>query len=464
MSVITALSVLSLAASASVMRSNTSQVVRVNSSQALNSLLWMKPDSSCFENEESCRGTDVWCSTRQFYHDIDGYESQAACFAARLGKTPWRYINSDCIAYHETCDGTDAVCSRVEDAAIRDHCYASRSEGEWLPKYASGCLAAGMDDDERCMGTEDFCRAEARIKSYGSTEKCLAYREKAPEKIKKPEFLVENPLRCFGDATEECRGTEKFCFNKPHQGNGNKDVLDCIESRINPLLYAPDSPDCTDFGFSEACVGTSVWCANKKRVKIYGTKERCEDLREPASDEPSRWFAPGQECRDEADQSERCIGTERKCQLFSSAPDDCFRRRETAPFLLAKPSGECSQAESKAESCQGTDRWCHERYQENNYRSEGECFSRRGFKHDEMVAAVVKNMSDLMTDIILKQGAKVVENAVHYDLVGNGGDEKSAKQSIATYLDRYLEELEKTTLPSATESYMAKLRKAHHSR
>ncbi|KJZ75960.1 hypothetical protein HIM_04784 [Hirsutella minnesotensis 3608] len=449
--------VLPLAASASVVGVNA-----LEPRQSPQGPQWFKPGVNCSKREESCLGTEVWCAKPEYYKEIDQYPNQQACFDARIEKTEWRYISTDCLADFEICDGTDVVCSRIEDWAIRGSCYAARPKGKWLPKYAPGCLAAGRDDDERCVGTEEFCRAEARIKSYGSPEACLARREEAPKESKKQEFLIKNFLKCFGDPTEECEGTEDFCF-RPTGSKKPGDVLACVESRANPPLYAADSPECNTSrqkGYnSEACLGTTAWCASEDRVKIYGSKERCEAFRKQSSDKPSKWVPPNQTCRDNSDQSEQCRGTEQICQWHSFERDACYRAREAAPFLLSKPDG-CPQAGPQVESCVGTDSWCHERYNEMNYLSEGECFSRRGFKHDEMVAEVVKKMGNMMTEIILKNGEKVVKDAVYYDLVGSRGDENSTKKSITDYVNQFLEKLEKETLPGASQKFMANVRKA----
>ncbi|RDA88760.1 hypothetical protein CP532_4146, partial [Ophiocordyceps camponoti-leonardi (nom. inval.)] len=427
-------------------------------------LQWHKPQPGCTKYEEVCLGTDVWCSKPEYYKK-DGYDSQRACFIARREKTPWRYINSECLADFEHCDGTDVVCSRVQDPGYRDSCFAARTRAAWLPKWAPGCLAAGNKDDERCAGTKDFCNAEARIKSYGSAETCLSRREAAPKGVKKPEFLLGNFFKCFGDKDETCKGTEEFCSSGRLSA---EEVLACIESRANPPFYEADSPTCTSspdgWTPSEACLGTSKWCADKSRVGIYGSKDRCEAFRKKAEKKGAnlrKWVAPSQACRGNDDQSEQCKGTEYVCQWNAPISDFCFSDRETGPFLLPKKPGTCPKAESAMESCLGTDNWCHERYQQNNYPSEGECFSRRGFtKHDQMVKAIVEKMSPVITKIILDKGKEIVNNTVYYQLIHERGDEKSTKTAIIDACNNYLEKLEKETLPKAMGEYMKKVRRA----
>ncbi|PHH89390.1 hypothetical protein CDD83_6148 [Cordyceps sp. RAO-2017] len=304
------------------------------------------------------------------------------------------------------------------------------------------------------MGTLDFCKAEARVKSYGSAEACLARREEAPKESKKQEFLLQDDLQCYGDPNEKCVGTENFC-------SGVANALSCIESHEKPPFYDPESPDCyatrQQGYFSEACRGTKDWCASETRRRIYGSAERCESFRQRVSDGPSKWVPPKHSCRDSSDGSEQCSGTEELCQFHSADRDGCWSGREAAPFLLPRPGG-CPPAEQTAESCMGTDFHCHERYNETNYFSEGECFSRRGFKHDELVAKVVKQMGDKIVDVILQNGETVVKHAVYYNLVRQGGDENSALQSVKTYVDGYFDNLQEA-LPGATDKYMANVQK-----
>ncbi|KAK2591708.1 hypothetical protein QQS21_010593 [Conoideocrella luteorostrata] len=453
--------VLSLAASASIVKGNV-----LEPRQSFRSPQWFRPGVHCYKREESCLGTEVWCAKPEYYKDIDKYPSQQACFDARIERTEWRYINTDCLADLETCDGTDVVCSRIEDWAIRASCYAARPKGKWFPKYSPGCLAAGREVDERCVGTDEFCKGEARVKLYGSAEACLGRREAATKENKKQGFLIKNALKCYGDPTEECQGTEDFCFRAtaPKRHQEPAQVLACVESRVRPPLYAANSPDCDtskqNHVFSEACVGTNIWCASQARVKIYGSKERCEAFRQPYSAGPGKWVPPQQACRDNLDQSEQCKGTEQICQWQSLDRNSCYGARETAPFLLPEQPNGCPPTKPQVESCVGTDSWCYKGYNEMNYLSQGECFSRRGFKHDELVARVVKKMGDMMTETILKHGEKVIKDALYYDLVGKRGDENSAKASVNNYVNQYLEKLEKETLPEATEKFMTNVQKA----
>lgn len=419
---------------------------------------------NCTERVESCLGTVVWCTIPEYYKEIEKHHDQKACFDARIQKTEWRYINTDCLEHFEICDGTDVVCSRVEDSTIRSSCYAARPKGKWLQQYSPGCLAAGRNDDERCLGTLEFCKGDDRVKSYGSPEACLARREDAPKDSKKQDFLVKNPLKCFGDPTEACEGTESFCA-RPTDAKKPREpakVQECVESREKPPFHQDSSPECNTSkqkeGFAEACVGTKAWCASEQRVKIYGSKERCEGFRKRSSDGPGKWVPPNHTCRDGSDRSEQCRGTEQICQE-SPERDSCYGAREVAPFELPKPNG-CPEAKGQPEACVGTDGWCHERYNETNYSTEGECFSRRGFKHDEMVTKVIKRMGDIITEVILKNGENVTTNAVYYDLVSQRGDEHSAKKAMEKNVNGYLDQLEKKTLPEATRKFMANVEKA----
>ncbi|KAM4060595.1 hypothetical protein HRG_001855 [Hirsutella rhossiliensis] len=77
-----------------------------------------------------------------------------------------------------------------------------------------------------------------------------------------------------------------------------------------------------------------------------------------------------------------------------------------------------------------------------------------------MVAKVVEKMRTIITEVILKKGKNVTENAVYYDLVGQRGDENSAKESVKKYVDGYLDKLQQEALPEATKTFMAKIQKA----
>ncbi|RDA96237.1 hypothetical protein CP533_1744 [Ophiocordyceps camponoti-saundersi (nom. inval.)] len=417
---------------------------------------WHKPGQNCGQVIEPCIGTLSWCTHPGFYKK-DGHDSEIDCFSARTRTTEWSYITTDCLQSFAACDGTDVVCSRVKDNVYRALCYESFARPSYLEPLSDGCLGAKREDDERCVGTKTFCEAPQRIKSYGSIQTCLNYRSGAIKQPAKAEFLLENPFRCFGDPTESCLGTEKFCGRlegvQRHQ---------CLASRERPPFNDEFSPECDLYGghFSEACIGTEKWCADEQRISWYGSEEKCREFRKREASQKSPWINPNYECMKNPNGTEKCEGTERFCQWRAESSDICFSNRQLGPFLLADSQNNCSETKklSTGEACGGTDSWCHDGFRRSNYRNEDECFRRRGFEQAEMARKVVEQFKPLLRDIILRYGKNMTLNAVYRDIVRDGGDEKSARKTVDADLRAYASELKRRVMGYAIGVYMNKVR------
>lgn len=193
-------------------------------------------------------------------------------------------------------------------------------------------------------------------------------------------------------------------------------------------------------------MGTERFCEDAlTRHRFYENEQHCWAFGELLS--LVKWQRKGTSCSD--NNSKECLGTEEWCNgIFPR--DECFAGRELAPFVV-KPE-DCQE---EAEHCVGTDVWCHERYSRAKYGSEAECFSRRGFKQDAVVQAISSVISASVKDAVLRYGQNVTRHAIYYNLVREGGDKGTAKKTIQTYLDGYLDLIEKKGLPEGTKRFMA---------
>ncbi|PHH90106.1 hypothetical protein CDD83_4480 [Cordyceps sp. RAO-2017] len=95
-----------------------------------------------------------------------------------------------------------------------------------------------------------------------------------------------------------------------------------------------------------------------------------------------------------------------------------------------------------------------------DYATEVECFIRRNFKYDDMVAKISSKIGGGIKKIVLNGAAHLINHTVYYDLVGRGGDEKSAMMSIKKNVDGYFNNLFAEVLPEAKTRFMAKAEKA----
>ncbi|PHH73234.1 hypothetical protein CDD80_3944 [Ophiocordyceps camponoti-rufipedis] len=303
----------------------------------------------------------------------------------------------------------------------------------YLEPLSSGCLGAAGNNDERCVGSKVFCEAQERITSYGSTQACLDYRSKPSSESVKNEFLVQDELSCFGDPTEKCLGTEKFC--KWFEVSLREQ---CITSHKNPPFYNESSTECDE------------------RIQTYGSEEKCRGFRNRGPQQKGQWVPPNYECIEKkADGTEECEGTERFCQLRSDSSDVCFGGRELGPFLLANPNG-CSG--TRNESCIGSDSMCHDEYRQLNYVKEGDCFRRRGFELDTMVGKIREVFTPMIEEKLLKYGENVARNAVYRALVSEDGDDQTAMKVVKADLGAYLDRVEGNVLSSTAGKIMSKIK------
>lgn len=361
-------------------------------------------------------------------------------------------MNTDCLADFDVCEGTDAICSRIENPVFRGWCFESHTKAPYLEPFHEGCLGAGRQDDERCIGTEAFCQAPQMISSYGSNRACLDHREGPPSSSKSSEqkmhFLEENPLRCYGDATEECLGTEKYCGNL--EAKERQQCFDSHQRRPYSTVYATECGSRATNAWQEACVGTLEWCSGEDRIRLYGSKEDCLKLR-TAPPQISKWLPPADGCLDRgSNATEACQGTETVCNTYTTERDACFAAREPAPFLLPNSIG-CPDPTLEEERCLGTDAWCHEKHALANYMDEQECFSRRGLDQAKLAARVADSFKGPVKRAILHSGEAVTKHAVIRDLFAHGGDASSLMKEVKTDLAAYADALEDAMERAAEE-------------
>ncbi|PHH86637.1 hypothetical protein CDD83_9946 [Cordyceps sp. RAO-2017] len=279
-----------------------------------------------------------------------------------------------------------------------------------MPVDSEECIKP-LPADERCSGTEAYCRSKPATDIYGSAEICLRNREKkaaAKWSTKSPAMRRGQPLLdCRMSLSEKCLGTEEFCLRR--KGNQRRQ---CFEKRTPLPFFIVYSEECgaARDGKDEACVGSKAWCKDPDRVARYGSQQDCLKVRvEPPKDKAPYRRPGGAGCRGG---TEVCQGTEQVCTALVS-PDrrrDCFGSRQPLQFLPANSTG-CAEAAGEDERCMGTDAWCKTKYSKFKYFDPAECFHYRGLDYSKFLRDLDKWVPR-MASIVVENGASFAKGVL----------------------------------------------------
>ncbi|KAM3518499.1 hypothetical protein MY4038_010085 [Beauveria bassiana] len=258
--------------------------------------------------------------------------------------------------------------------------------------------------------------------------------------------------------------------NQPASGGSNKDIEascttpECFQDK-KLSYYIVYSPECTsaEQHTEEVCLGSDAWCSHGGRAKLYGSKEKCLELRpKPQSKAPwlPRSDAP---CSDE---SEKCLGTEDACShieneiLVAEAVEmglDVFEKLsrprkpskppptaspepsaqpaqpETPSFQLPDSEG-CSKPGADEEPCLGSIAWCEKHGQQQGLGDKNACLLTRGLD----VKAFEETFQGLVAPVkesILTWAQNVTKHAALREIFGSL--EKQALEGLRKGLEKY---------------------------
>lgn len=405
----------------------------------------------CTRETEFCLGTDAWC-TGYFKRN---YPTQKDCFTDREkrpeGLSEWHRPQIECAKYLEDCAGTEAVCGIIEDTDIRKSCFEGRKKGSFLAANSPDCPESSQTNDERCVGTAEWCKMPRQVEMYGSTDACLGFRAEGPGASPKLPWLQPDFVRCSSGYNEPCQGTESFCGNVQDKDQRRK----CYEAREPQPFAVVYSAQCPEAKKPEVevCVGTKAWCNTPESVERYGSSDACMKFRGPAPG-LSKWYP---KATDGCSGGEECQGTESICQ-FSVDPvlrHDCFATRATPPWLEQNPEA-CSSGNANEEPCIGTAAWCGTQYERNNYIDQHECFEYRGFKTRDFADSVSKGLTAKVEKGVFDAAVNVTKQAILFELLHNGGSVDSTKKVAAEAANQLFDKIEKDVIETAVEKGVGK--------
>ncbi|PFH55412.1 hypothetical protein XA68_18372 [Ophiocordyceps unilateralis] len=273
---------------------------------------------------------------------------------------PRRAPAAGCQDVKEECVGTEVSCARRQDPEL---CFAAREKAPWIAAGSHDCLDA---TEEKCVGTDEWCKTDQAKSIYGSSESCLSFREPGA-----PSWRQRSLENCQEKDAEDCEATEEYCG----RFTGLKERLRCFATRQRPPFSVIYSPGCDEYQTSELCNGTANWCRETTALSLYGSETDCLELRGKVP-ERRKWQPKAANC---SDASESCLGTEKVCNslVHDHLRDDCFAARERPPFLPATPAL-CLKEKPADEGCLGTYAWCMHQFRQANYATAKQCFSLRG--------------------------------------------------------------------------------------
>ncbi|KAM3465178.1 hypothetical protein MY5147_009346 [Beauveria neobassiana] len=302
--------------------------------------------------------------------------------------------------------------------------------------------------------------------------------------------------------------------NQPASGGSNKDIEascttpECFQDK-KLSYYIVYSPECTsaEQHTEEVCLGSDAWCSHGGRAKLYGSKEKCLELRpKPQSKAPwlPRSDAP---CSDE---SEKCLGTEDACShieneiLVAEAVEMdldvfeklCIEQRskegtadqpeqgpsspketpkpsptaspepsaqpaqpetpETPSFQLPDSEG-CSKPGADEEPCLGSIAWCEKHGQQQGLGDKNACLLTRGLD----VKAFEETFQGLVAPVkesILTWAQNVTKNAALREILFNSTAE-AAQKSVTTDLSGYMDKVQGSLEKQAVEGLRKGLEK-----
>lgn len=246
----------------------------------------------------------------------------------------------------------------------------SRSKPWFSAIYSSSYTTnGGKPDKEACVGTDSWCSQQDQIDLYTSESKCLQFR-RGGEPARLPWQYGCKPYGCSG-SDEQCLGTDRVCstFESVELRRA------CVLARERPPSEIPQGQDCS--GDGEEC-RTEAWCQKEDVLKVYGTRENCENLRRTGD----AWLLEWHYSSSCSGVDETCLGTDKFCAMHQhpASKRSCFEMRQKPKFMTPN-SGECpehllfKEAGSSDEYCLGTEGWCDK--MQNTYGSKGECLHSR---------------------------------------------------------------------------------------
>ncbi|KAK2598207.1 hypothetical protein QQS21_005684 [Conoideocrella luteorostrata] len=222
------------------------------------------------------------------------------------------------------------------------------------------------------------------------------------------------------------------------------------------------SPECTKEQYKEeVCQGSETWCSDGNRAKLYGSKEKCLELRaKPPRQGKAAWQpnAKGDCPKD----TEKCLGTEAACFLLSNDVKKdlqqlCLSQREGPPFMIPN-SGGCTDPKAEEERCQGTIAWCNSQFNKKGYASKYDCILLRGLELKAFETDYKQGLIEPVKASILSWGKNVTRNAAIREIMRNGTAE-AAQKSIATDMSGFMDKIKSSLQRQTLKNMQSGMRK-----
>ncbi|PHH88955.1 hypothetical protein CDD83_6822 [Cordyceps sp. RAO-2017] len=338
---------------------------------------------------EPCVGTDEWCKD-PIRVVLYGSSDECRKFRKADPRPSWVRADPGCANRGkgtESCEGTELYC--LKHAPSRRECFMFRQKPLLVPAKAGGCNG-DIETDERCLGSEEWCRVTWRANLYGSSLSCMQHRE----------WFVKLPgLKPYSSL---CAGAKDFN--------------------------------------TEACRGSNNWCLDPVRLEMYGSQKACLDYRQYISIVKNRWDygrAPDS-CSQE---TEKCLGTYKVCNLFWSDEEKkgCASHRASPLELLGIE--ECKW--KGAGGCWELIRDCHKRRVQLGYDNLDveDCYALRGIDLAHVNQTLKARLFPETRDHFLDLSETIVANATLRSLILNQAGPEIALQVVKADLKKYFQKL-----------------------
>ncbi|EFZ04304.2 hypothetical protein X797_012044 [Metarhizium robertsii] len=269
--------------------------------------------------------------------------------------------------------------------------------------------------------------------------------------------------------------------DKPAGGSSNKDIEaacsapECFEGK-KLSYYIAYSPECTkDHHTEEVCLGSDAWCGHGNRPELYGSKQKCLELR-PTPQRKAPWQPGGKAgCTDE---TEACRGTEVVCSILlneilvaqyiefdidnfkklcleqrskqgnsppkedNSPPKESNNppKQPDKPFFQLPNSESCSKLGADEEPCLGTIEWCDKHGQHQGLGDKYACLLSRGFDLKAFEETFQKRLIAPVKDGILTWAQNVTKNAAIREILLNATTE-TTQRAITTDLSGFMDKV-----------------------